>query len=154
MENTNIDITTMIVSAIVIILAIVTIAAVLENKMWGERLKKVRQTYLLLPYKKLYRLNDLIVEIDIPSNLNNEKNEDLQIMRGVPSILNSFLYLVRSNNIAVDNKIVIANTPLTYFDPVTLYWYIKYRTWIKRNENKIPVVPLYRPTDNDLYDQE
>jgi hypothetical protein len=46
-----------------------------------------------------------------------------------------FVWIIDKNSFLLLPKVPLLNMPLTFFDPYSLYWLVKYQKWCKKNIN-------------------
>lgn len=64
--------------------------------------------------------------------------------------LNTNFVIMPSKSIMFNSNHSLHNNYVTYFDPYSLYWYIKYRKWFKKNIN-INKLESYDPFKHNIY---
>ena len=92
--------------------------------------KYYKKVYKSLPNQQWYR------------NSNQIYNYNHNFLTGYNSKPDSIVWFFGENSFKIEYGIYIHNIFITYLSPYSLYWYIKYKRWFKKNVNP-DTLPLY-----------
>lgn len=77
-------------------------------------------------YKSIYNT----LEVKNFEKANNEYNQ-------VKTKNDKIIWFVNKNDFKLNDGVYLHNSIVTYFDPYSLYWYIKYKKWFNENCNHL-----------------
>jgi len=95
-------------------------------------------------YSKIYK--ELPIYTFVVNDCNGKYNKATS---QIYALNKSFIYFGKNNSICLDDRVYIHNNCITYFDPYTLYWYIKYRKWFKKNID-VNTLESYNPFKHNI----